>query len=150
MTSGGARNSSGPPPDPNSLASLKRDWVMLPAAGYSGPIPEWPLDEFSSAESAYWSLLWRKPQAVKWFENGLVPQVAAYCRVFIESTQPGALAGLKTVARQLDNELGISIAAMLSLGWKISVSDQSEVETPGLARQTSSGSWLKSVAVTNP
>lgn len=47
MPSGGARVSSGPPPDPNSLRTAKlidKDgWLNLPAGGYDGPVPDWPL-----------------------------------------------------------------------------------------------------------
>jgi hypothetical protein len=47
MPKGGARVNSGPPPDPNALRRDRpadRDgWVVLPADGYEGPAPEWPL-----------------------------------------------------------------------------------------------------------
>lgn len=146
MPSGGSRKSSGPAPDPNSYRSQNKDWVYLPAKGYEGPIPAWPFELVTSAELAYWGELWRKPQAVKWAEFGLEAQVAAYVRAFVESITPGAVSGLKTAARQLDNELGISIAAMLSLGWQIA-SGPVESHPVEVARQTSSGDWLKAVSV---
>ncbi len=44
---GGARINSGPPPDENALRrdrpSDRAGWTMLPADGYAGPVPEWPL-----------------------------------------------------------------------------------------------------------
>lgn len=49
MASGGARPNSGPPPDPNALrrdrnVGLDRDgWLTLPASGYDGETPDWPL-----------------------------------------------------------------------------------------------------------
>jgi hypothetical protein len=49
MVSGGARVNSGPAPDPNALRrdrerGLDKDgWLTLPAGGYTGPIPAWPL-----------------------------------------------------------------------------------------------------------
>ena len=49
MPKGGARINSGPPPDPNALrrdrgTGLDKDgWLTLPADGYSGPVPGWPL-----------------------------------------------------------------------------------------------------------
>jgi hypothetical protein len=47
MPKGGARVQSGPPPDPNALRrdrpSDKAGWTILPASGYQGPLPRWPL-----------------------------------------------------------------------------------------------------------
>jgi hypothetical protein len=44
---GGARINSGPPPDPQALRrdrpSDRDGWTLLPAGGYGGPVPEWPL-----------------------------------------------------------------------------------------------------------
>lgn len=149
MTSGGARSNSGPPPDPNSYRSGNREWVDLPSAGWDGPVPEWPLPgDVSKAEAELWVAMWRKPQAKQWAAFGVQMQVAAYVRVFLESIEPGAVNGLKTVARQLDNELGISIAPMLALGWRIVDSSAAPaVKTATGARKTSSGDWLKAVSV---
>ena len=147
MTSGGARARSGPAPDPNSYASQKRDWIFLPAEGYAGPLPSWPLPgDASDAELDYWSLMWVKPQAVMWAKFGVEAQVAAYVRAFLEASEPGASGSLKTVARQLDNELGISIAPMLALGWMISDTNSAPAAAP-VARKTSSGDWMKAVSV---
>ena len=49
MASGGARVNPGRAPDPNALRrdrgqGLDRDgWLTLPASGYDGPVPPWPL-----------------------------------------------------------------------------------------------------------
>lgn len=47
MPKGGARINSGPPPDPQALRrdrpSDRDGWTLLPAGGYAGEIPEWPL-----------------------------------------------------------------------------------------------------------
>lgn len=148
MTSGGARPNSGPAPDPNSYRSLNREWVDLPVDGYAGPTPDWPLPEPATAEEwEFWVATWRKPQAKQWAAFGVAPQVAMYVRTFLEAAAPGASAPLKTSARQLDNELGISIDAMLKLGWRIVGGDSAPVVAPVGARQTSSGDWLKSVSV---
>jgi hypothetical protein len=147
MPSGGARSGSGPTPDLNSYRSQNRDWVELPAAGYDGPIPDWPLPEMATGEEwEFWVATWRKPQGVQWIAFGVQPQVAMYVRTFLEAAKPGASSNLKTAARQLDNELGISIDPMLKLGWRIG-GDTTPVSAPAGARQTSSGDWLKSVSV---
>ena len=147
MSSGGARARSGPAPDPDSYRSLKRDWVDLPAV-WDGPIPSWPLPGVVvEAEVELWESMWRKPQAKMWAAFGVEAQVAAYVRVFLESIEPGAAAALKTTARQLDNELGISIAPMLALGWRIVDGDVPVQRSAPAARKTSSGDWLKAVTV---
>lgn len=147
MSSGGARARSGPAPDPDSYRSLKRDWVELPAV-WDGPVPEWPLLSLASeAEAELWVSMWCKPQAKMWAAFGVELQVAAWVRVFLESVEPGASGALKTVARQLDNELGISIAPMLALGWRIVDSPSPVVSVAPSARRTSSGDWLKAVSV---
>ena len=45
MARGGARNRSGPQPDPNSARSDRRGIKLtsLPATGYDGQVPDWPL-----------------------------------------------------------------------------------------------------------
>ena len=45
MARGGARNRSGPTADPNSGRSDRRGYSLtaLPASGYDGPVPDWPL-----------------------------------------------------------------------------------------------------------
>lgn len=148
MVSGGARVRSGPAPDPDSYRSLKRDWVDLPVV-WDGPVPEWPLPSpASDVELELWSSMWAKPQAKMWAAFGVELQVAAYVRVFLESVEPGATSALKTTARQLDNELGISIAPMLALGWRIvDPSASAQPSSKSAARQTSTGSWLKDVSV---
>jgi hypothetical protein len=58
MPRGGARVNSGPPPDPNALRrDRKKDqdgWTSLPAEGWKGKIPAWPLpaDVRASSELA--------------------------------------------------------------------------------------------------
>ena len=55
MPKGGARVNSGPHPDPNALRrdrpSDRDGWTLLPAAGYSGSIPVWPLPDNVSLSS---------------------------------------------------------------------------------------------------
>jgi hypothetical protein len=149
MTSGGVRARSGPAPDPNSYRSQNRDWVDLPVGGYAGVVPDWPLPDLASSEEwEFWVSMWRKPQAAQWVAFGVVAQVAMYVRTFLEASQPGASSPLKTTAKQLDNELGISIDAMLKLGWRIGDGGAvSASVAPSGKRQTTTGSWLKGVNV---
>jgi len=171
MPSGGARARSGPAPDPDSYRSQNRDWIDLPAGGFAGEVPEFPLPraiQFNSyfengkkvtepddgateavwdAELDLWADLWKKPQAHAWAALGLKFQVAAYTRAFLESVEAEASAGLKTAVLRMENELGISIMGMKQNLWRVSDGVAEPVTAPAAARKTSSGDWLKSVVV---
>lgn len=129
MPSGGARARSGPPPDPNALRRNRKDdagWETLPAGGYDGDVPELPLDPCLPAESRLWVDLWRKPQAAMWAKFDLKYEVAAYVRAYVESTQPEAVAGLKTAVLRMATELGLSLPGMAALRWKFSSDEVGE------------------------
>jgi hypothetical protein len=125
MPSGGHAR-SGPAPDPNALRrgrSGDASWTTLPAEGFTGDVPVWPLGDADRAESDYWVELWRKPQAVMWWRLGMVRQVAAYVRAFVESTEREASAGLKTAVLRMEGELGLSLPGMHSLRWKFAADE---------------------------
>ena len=145
MTSGGPRRNSGRAPDPNALRRDRKDdaaWVTLPAEGFTGDVPVFPLEKISvfdiffedkkrlkvfdpdgteilhDRELALWEALWKKPQAHMWAKLGLEYEVAAYVRAFIESTGPDSNSGLKTAALRMAAEIGLSLPGMHSLRWK--------------------------------
>lgn len=129
MASGGARARSGPPADPNALRRDRKDdkaWVALPAEGFQGDLPEFPLASFLPSEWELWKRLWRKPQAFMWAQLQLEFEVAAYVRAFLESVEPEASAGLKTAVLRMSAELGLSTVGMGQLRWKISVDEVAE------------------------
>lgn len=123
-----------------------REWVLLPAEGFAGPVPGWPFEPTDAAEVAMWDELWSKPQAAEWARLGLTYQVAAYVRAFVESTAAEASAGLKTAVLRMEVELGISPSGMKQNGWLIEGTREAAAAKPA-ARQTSSGDWLKAVSV---
>lgn len=115
---------SGPTPNPNSRrqsGNQAHTWLDLPAEGYAGDIPEWPLGQATPTEQAMWSRYWRKPQAAAWARIQLVDEVALYVRVFLL----GAAGDVKamTEARQIGERLGLSPSAMLKNRWRV-VADQ--------------------------
>lgn len=147
MPSGGARGRSGPAPDLHALRRDRKDdadWVLLPAEGFHGDVPEFPLvaipvydiywankervKEFDAdatqalreSELALWQELWAKPQAVMWAKLGLKFEVAAYVRAFLESTSAESNSGLKTAALRMAAEIGLSLPGMHSLRWRFS------------------------------
>lgn len=153
MPSGGSRARSGPAPDPTALRRDRKDdaeWVSLPAEGYTGPVPEFPLeripcfdiywedkqrvkifDEDATAarhdrELVLWEKLWAKPQASMWAKLGLEYEVAAYVRAYIESTGEDSNSGLKTAALRMAAEIGLSLPGMHSLRWKFAADELGE------------------------
>lgn len=142
---GGARWRSGPMGESNALRRKPdaRPWLDLPAEGFSGEVPGFPLaptavyeirregrrrvkvfDPAASLarqaqELSIWEDVWRKPQAVLWSRWGLEYQVAAYVRAFVESVEVGATAGLKTTVLRMSSEIGLSTDGMRSLRWRI-------------------------------
>jgi hypothetical protein len=115
---------SGPAPNPNSRrqsGNQAHTWLDLPAEGYQGEIPEWPLGEATDSELSMWTRYWRKPQAAAWARIQLVDEVALYVRVFLV----GAAGDVKamTEARQCGERLGLNPTAMLKNRWRV-VSDE--------------------------
>jgi hypothetical protein len=151
---------------------MDKDWIDLPAAGYAGEVPEFPLPraiQFNTyfengkkvtepddgetaavwdAELDLWAELWSKPQGAAWASLGLKFQVAAYVRAFLESVKADAVSGLKTAVLRMETELGLSIAGMRQNGWRISDGTAAApAQSAPAARKTSSGDWLKAVSV---
>ncbi len=125
---------SGPAPNPNSRrqsGNQAHTWLDLPAGGYRGEIPEWPLGEQTDAEAEMWARYWRKPQAAAWARIQLVDEVALYVRVFLM----GASGDVKamTEARQCGERLGLNPTAMLKNRWRVrpdEVTEQREAKQP--------------------
>lgn len=112
---------SGPPPNPGARRRNARPVAMwLPADGYQGEIPAWPLGgRQAKAEQAAWEALWRTPQAAAWAELHLARTVARYCRALVKAERPGAVAFLLSEVRQLEDRLGLTPMSMLRLRWEI-------------------------------
>jgi hypothetical protein len=124
VPSGGARARSGPPADPRSARSERRGdgWTDLPAKR-TGRIPTWPLALKSKPEAALWRKLWVKPQAEMWARQGLEWQVANYVRTYLEASEMGASGSLKTVVLRMEDTLGLSLAGLAALRWRIPVDE---------------------------
>ncbi len=135
MPSGGARGRSGPAPDPTALRRDRKDdqktWITLPGP-YEGPVPDWPLSVPASAqEQAHWDKLWRSPQAHQWAALGVEVEVALYVRSLAEAEIPGAAANLRTLVKQLQEGLGISVVGLNTRRWRIA--DAPETPTAATA-----------------
>lgn len=146
MPSGGARNRSGPPPDPNSGRSETRGLVFtaLPAEGYQGKIPEFPLpkmrmhqwiqedkrrwrefdpdatEAFREREVQLWEIAWSYPQACVW---ALHPwrwtAVAQWVRTSVVCEGDEATAADKGSLHRFADQIGLTPAGLKENGWQI-------------------------------
>lgn len=123
MARGGARNRSGPPPDPKSERSerLGRRFGRLPRGGYTGRLPAWPLTlKATAAEREVWRQVWRTPQASAWIsEPWRHPAVALYCRYRVRMEQPDAPAALGATVIRLADQIGLTPAGLRENGWEL-------------------------------
>ena len=142
---GGARTNSGPPPDPNSRRQQTKaqasGWLDLPAAGFDGAVPEWPLSKHvrpdpdddtwaecvAEQERAHWEAAWRTPQAHAWKILGWTHDVALYVR-FMAMAELGDMKAA-TEVRQWSDRLGLNPAAMLRNRWRIKADDLADKRT---------------------
>lgn len=122
MASGGARQRSGPAPDPNALRRDRKDdaaWLTLPAEGRKGKAPAFPLVEADPRELQLWAEYWAKPQALLWEHNGQALEVALHVRSFAEAEKANATPSIRTLVRQQMDALLLTIPAMNAARVKI-------------------------------
>lgn len=126
MASGGARNRSGPAADPSSGRSDRRglSFTALPAEGFTGPVPEFPLPGCTDRELEVWESLWRTPQAAAWVvQSWRWLNVADLVRLQVRGEEHDAPVNIATVVRQLRADLGLTPAGLKENGWAISVDE---------------------------
>jgi len=125
MSRGGARNRSGPQPDPNSERTERRGikFTELPADGYDGEVPEWPLEPGPTAtEQRYWERAWRTPQAWAWAqpsEQWRVPSVARWVRLAVRCDELDAGAAHLAQLHRFADQIGMTPAGLRENGWAI-------------------------------
>jgi hypothetical protein len=97
--------------------------VKLPAEGYRGKFPDFPLDNATGAEIYRWKHLWRTSQAAAWIKMDIELMVARYVRncILVENDNHTtvAIAHLHSEIRQLEDRLGLSPLALRRLAWEI-------------------------------
>ena len=122
----------GPAPSPNARRrNAQPNLTRLPANGYTGAIPEWPLPRPLKAEKEAWDSLWRLPQAVAWARMQVARTVARYVRALIVAESRESTAFQLSEVRQLEDRLGLTPMSMLRLRWEIAPDELAE------ARETS-------------
>lgn len=128
MASGGARNRSGPKADPSSGRSDARGYSLskLPAEGYTGPVPEFPLPTASARELEVWEQAWRTPQACAWSlpsERWRIATVAMWVRVKVRCEDIDAGAALYGQLHRFADQIGMTTAGLAEMGWKVAVDE---------------------------
>lgn len=155
MARGGARNRSGPKADPDSARSDRRGYSLtaLPAEGYDGPVPEWPLmrrsvyyfvgkvrevdaeatRQVAERELALWETMWRTPQACAWSmpsEAWRLHTIAMYVRTFVICEGGDATAADKNSLHRFADQIGMTTAGLAEMGWKVAVDELADREQP--------------------
>lgn len=128
MARGGARNRSGPSPDPTSARSERRGFKLtaLPSEGYRGEVPDFPLPDVTDRELEVWESLWRTPQACAWsMQSWRWLNVADLVRLQVRGEAHDAPVNIATVVRQLRADLGLTPAGLKENGWAIAADEVS-------------------------
>lgn len=155
MPKGGARNRSGPAPDPKSGRSERRGIKLaaLPAQGYDGDVPEWPLpnravyrweyedkrrfqvlDEDATEavrdrELEMWAWAWSTPQAWAWAqpsESWRLHTVAMWVRTYVLCESSEATAADKGSLHRFADQIGMTPAGLKENGWAIAADEVGE------------------------
>ena len=155
MARGGARNRSGPAPDPSSGRSERRGYKLtaLPAEGFDGEAPAWPLpqrqvfvetfvdgqkvrevDEDASQDVAareleLWAWVWSLPQACAWSmtaERWRWHSVAMWVRTAVLCESSEATAADKNSLHRFADQIGLTPAGLRENGWAVAADEVAE------------------------
>jgi hypothetical protein len=131
MSRGGARNRSGPMPTEGSASAERRGYKLtaLPAEGYQGEVPDFPLPDPSDREFAVWDETWRTPQACAWSlpsEQWRIRTVAMWVRQSVRCEAPDAPANQLAQLHRFADQIGMTTAGLAEMGWKVAVDELAE------------------------
>ena len=139
----GSSANSGRAPDPNAIRNDRSGvagWTVLPADGRQGDPPAFPLAGMTDREAELWAAEWRRPQAIEWERNGQAAEVALYVRSLVDAEQHGAPVAARTLVKQLQESLGISLPGLARNRWRIEGGGQQQTSKPAAARRSSGSS----------
>lgn len=124
MTRGGARNRAGRNPQPGSETTFAL--TALPAEGWTGEIPEFPLPDPSPRELVVWERAWRTPQACAWqmpSERWRVPTVAMWVRQSVACEAADAPPTRLAQLHRFADQIGMTTAGLREMGWKVAADE---------------------------
>lgn len=130
MTSGGKRNRNRQP-DESSGRSERRGYSLtaLPAEGYQGGAPDFPLPGPTDREIELWEWAWRTPQACAWSmpsESWRARTVALWVRLSVKCEDPEVGAAHLAQLHRFSDQIGMTTAGLAEMGWKIAVDELAE------------------------
>ena len=167
MVSGGARNRSGPQPSPTSGRSDRRgvSFSSLPASGYDGEAPEFPLlpytvqcwefedgdkfqvtdqgatESFRDRETDLWAWAWTTPQASAWAREPWRWQaVAQWVRTSVICETGAATAADRGSLHRFADQIGMTPAGLKENGWVVSHDAPAETSGPTTTPQARASS----------
>lgn len=128
MSRGGSRNRSGPPPAEGSGRSDARGYSLtaLPAQGYDGEAPDFPLPTATDRELEVWHQAWTTPQACAWAmpsEAWRLSTVAMWVRVKVRCEDAESPASLLGQLHRFADQIGMTTAGLAEMGWKVAVDE---------------------------
>ena len=94
----------------------------LPACGFDGVFPAFPLPAASEREVELWEWAWRTPQAWAWAQVGmewLHETVAMWVRMRVRCEDPKAGPTLIAQLHRFADQIGMTTAGLQALGWAI-------------------------------
>ena len=130
VTSGGRRNRNRQP-DESSGRSERRGYSLtaLPAEGYEGEPPDFPLPDPTPREIELWEWAWSTPQACAWSmpsESWRARTVALWVRLSVKCEDPEVGAAHLAQLHRFADQIGMTTAGLAEMGWKIKVDDLAE------------------------
>lgn len=115
--------------------------MTLPSQGRQGDAPEWPLTRATARETVLWQREWTRPQAVMWEANGQFEEVALYVRSLAAAERLKATVASRTLVRQQQEALGLSMPGMLRLRWRIGVAEAPRLRQTGTEGPSAKDRW---------
>ena len=110
------------------------------------------LDDAEAAASAafareleLWAREWRRPQAVEWERLGLENEVALYVRSLAHAEHPDAPVTLRTLIKQQQEALGLSLPGLARLRWRVGEPEPPEPKPSAAPRSGSARSRFRVV-----
>jgi hypothetical protein len=85
-------------------------------------------------ELLVWSRQWVRPQAVMWETNGQEEEVALYVRTLVAAERADAKANVRTLVKQQQEALGLSIPGLARNRWKIAEKPKADEAPRSVAR----------------
>ncbi|SEN85605.1 hypothetical protein [Nonomuraea pusilla] len=99
-------------------------FTALPAEGYDGEPPEFPLPLANARELEVWEEAWRTPQAAAWsIQPWRWRTVAMWVRWSVRMEAEDASAALGNVVVRFADQIGLTPAGLKENGWKIAEDD---------------------------